>query len=132
MTHLEQLRNISELVNNSGISNKEKINRIQLLVSKNDFRTKSYSLDDIAKQVFLYTGISTSLMNVKTRKREVVQARQLAHYKAKNLTNHSLSEIGFYFGRKDHATVAYSVKTVENMIEFDKTFREQHEQFLNE
>ena len=60
----------------------------------------------------------------KTRKREIVQARQIAMYFAKNCTNNSLSKIGREIGQKDHATVLHASRTVKNLMDIDKEFKQ--------
>jgi len=62
-------------------------------------------------------------INTKTRKREIVQARQLAMYFSKKHTKSSLATIGLHCGNKDHATVLHACKTVTNLIETDKQFK---------
>ena len=59
----------------------------------------------------------------KTRKREVVQARQIAMYFSKKMTKSSLANIGMHCGGKDHATVLHACRTVNNLAETDKHFR---------
>ena len=61
----------------------------------------------------------------KTRKREIVQVRQMAMYFCKMLTKDSLSTIGYACGKKDHATVLHAAKTIGNLMEFDKELRKQ-------
>ena len=63
------------------------------------------------------------MLKSKTRKRQVVQARQIAMYFAKNMTKSSLSNIGAHCGGKDHATVLHACRTVNNLIETDKKFK---------
>ncbi|MGN0033731.1 MAG: chromosomal replication initiator protein DnaA [Candidatus Limimorpha sp.] len=58
-----------------------------------------------------------------TRKRNVVQARQLSMFFAKKYTKASLVVIGEKCGKKDHATVIHALKTIENLLETDKQFR---------
>jgi chromosomal replication initiator protein len=62
-------------------------------------------------------------MKSKTRKREVVQARQIAMYFSKSLTKASLASIGAHCGGKDHATVLHACRTVNNLMETDKRFK---------
>ena len=62
-------------------------------------------------------------MKSKTRKREIVQARQLAMFFCKQLTKNSLANIGIHCGNKDHATVLHACKTVNNLIDTDKQFK---------
>ena len=60
----------------------------------------------------------------KTRKRQIVIARQLSMYLAKNLTDKSLKAIGENFGGRDHSTVIYSCKTVQDLLDTDMIFHE--------
>ena len=63
------------------------------------------------------------MLQSNTRKREIVQARQIAMFFSKSLTKSSLATIGSQIGDKDHATVLHACKTVNNLIETDKRFR---------
>ncbi len=62
-------------------------------------------------------------INSRTRKREIVQARQFAMYFSKKMTKASLAIIGLQCGNKDHATVLHACKTIANLAETDKQFR---------
>ena len=62
-------------------------------------------------------------MKSKTRKREIVQCRQLAMYFSKQKTKNSLAMIGKHCGNKDHATVLHACKTVNNLADTDKRFK---------
>ncbi|OON69112.1 chromosomal replication initiator protein DnaA [Hymenobacter sp. CRA2] len=81
------------------------------------------NLDFIQKTVAEHFSIPVDLLKAKTRKKEVVTARQVAMYFAKEHTNHSLKSIGYHFGGRDHSTVIHSVQTVSDLIDSDKTFR---------
>ena len=70
-----------------------------------------------------YFKVSIDALQSKTRKRDIVQARQLAMYFAKKYTNASLSSIGIQIGKRDHATVLHACKTVDNLFETDKLFK---------
>ena len=59
----------------------------------------------------------------KTRKREIVQARQIAMYLSRSLTKTSLSSIGSQLGGKDHATVLHACNTVSDLMDTDRSFR---------
>jgi chromosomal replication initiator protein len=83
------------------------------------------NVDFIQKTVADYFSIPVSLLKEKTRKKEIVTARQVAMYFTKEHTNHSLKTIGYHFGGRDHATVIHSVQTVSDMIDSDKKFKEQ-------
>lgn len=84
---------------------------------------RELSVDYISKVVCDYFNMPVDSLQAKTRKREVVQARQLAMYFSKNLTKSSLASIGSQIGNKDHATVLHACKTVNNLKETDKNFR---------
>ena len=84
---------------------------------------REISIDYIQKMVCDYFNISVEQMHSSSRKREIVQARQLAMYFAKTLTKSSLASIGVDIGGKDHATVLHAVRTVKNLIDTDKHFR---------
>ena len=62
-------------------------------------------------------------MLTKSRKREIVQARQVTMFLAKKYTNNSFSRIGTIVGRKNHATVLHACKTVQDQIEVSESFR---------
>jgi len=81
------------------------------------------SIDFIQKVVCDYFDLPLEVLKSKTRKREVVQARQLAMYFSKSMTKSSLSNIGIHCGGKDHATVLHACRTVNNLIETDKKFK---------
>jgi len=85
--------------------------------------TRELSIDYIQKVVCDYFDMPIDLIKSKTRKREIVQARQLTMYFAKQLTKNSLATIGAQCGNKDHATVLHACRTVNNLAETDKRFR---------
>ena len=84
---------------------------------------REISIDYIQKVVCNYYNIGLEQLQSKTRKREIVQARQVAMFFSKSLTKSSLATIGSQIGGKDHATVLHACKTVNNLIETDKRFR---------
>lgn len=85
--------------------------------------TKTISIDDIINVVCKHYDLSPTAIHTKSRKREVVQARQMAMYLAKINTDFSTSKIGKYIGNKDHATVLHACKTIKGQCEVDKNFR---------
>ncbi|MCH8556047.1 MAG: chromosomal replication initiator protein DnaA [Schleiferiaceae bacterium] len=85
--------------------------------------TKEITIDYIQKIVCDYFNMPIELIKSKTRKREVVQARQLTMYFSKQLTKNSLAAIGAQCGNKDHATVLHACRTVANLSETDKQFK---------
>lgn len=84
---------------------------------------REVSIDYIQKVVCDYFDLPIELLKSKTRKREIVQARQIAMYFAKKMTKSSLANIGLHCGGKDHATVLHACRTVNNLSETDKHFR---------
>lgn len=85
--------------------------------------TREISIDFIQKIICDYFNIPVDQLNSKTRKRDIVQARQLAMFFSKKLTKSSLATIGLHCGNKDHATVLHACRTVTNLIDTDKNFR---------
>tara|TARA_B110000238_G_scaffold11954_1_gene11746 strand:- start:453 stop:1883 length:1431 start_codon:yes stop_codon:yes gene_type:complete len=84
---------------------------------------REVSIDYIQKVVCDYFDIPIETMKSKTRKREIVQCRQLAMYFSKQMTKNSLAMIGKHCGNKDHATVLHACKTVNNLADTDKRFK---------
>ena len=84
---------------------------------------REISIDYIQKVVCDYFNMPMEMLKSKTRKREIVQARQIAMFFAKSMTKSSLVTIGTQIGNKDHATVLHACKTVNNLIDTDKSFR---------
>ena len=84
---------------------------------------REVSIDYIQKVVCDYFDLPLELLKSKTRKREIVQARQIAMYFSKKMTKSSLANIGLHCGGKDHATVLHACRTVNNLQETDKHFR---------
>ncbi len=84
---------------------------------------KVLSIQDIQKVVCDYFQVEESVMLSKTRKREIVQARQVTMFLAKKYTNNSFSRIGAIVGRKDHATVLHACKTIQDQIDVNESFR---------
>ncbi len=85
---------------------------------------RELSIEYISKVVCDYFSMPVDALQTKTRKREVVQARQIAMYFSKSLTKYSLASIGAQIGSKDHATVLHACKTVNNLKDTDKNFRQ--------
>jgi chromosomal replication initiator protein len=85
---------------------------------------RELSIEYISKVVCDYFSMTVDTLQAKTRKREIVQARQIAMYFSKSLTKYSLASIGAQIGSKDHATVLHACKTVNNLKDTDKNFRQ--------
>jgi chromosomal replication initiator protein len=80
-------------------------------------------IDYIQKTVSEYFNVPTDDLKAKTRKKEIVIARQVAMYFSKDYTNHSLKSIGYHFGGRDHSTVIHAVQSVNDMIDTNSKFR---------
>ncbi|MEZ5047274.1 MAG: chromosomal replication initiator protein DnaA [Chitinophagaceae bacterium] len=87
--------------------------------------SKEITIDTIQKMVCDYYEISYDKLQAKTRKREIVQARQISMYLAKQYTKNSLKTIGDHFGGRDHTTVIHSCQTVKDLMDTDTMIREQ-------
>jgi chromosomal replication initiator protein len=81
------------------------------------------TIEEIQRVVCRELGIPEDLIRAKTRKQEVVNARQIAMYLAKELTNSSLKTIGLHFGGRDHSTVIHAYQTVEDSMSNDQKQR---------
>lgn len=86
------------------------------------------TVEEIQRIVAEFYDIPSDLLRAKTRKQEIVIARQVAMYLAKELTNASLKTIGLNFGGRDHSTVIHAYQTVEEQIKIDPKFRSSMEQ----
>ena len=84
---------------------------------------REVSIDYIQKIVSDYFQMDVDTLQSKTRKRHIVQARQLAMFFSKKLTKASLASIGSQIGKRDHATVLHACKTVDNLSSTDKQFK---------
>ncbi len=80
------------------------------------------TIEEIQRIVCEYMNIDEDRVRGKTRKREVVRARQIAMYFCKKLTQNSLKTIGLHFGGRDHSTVIHANNTVEDQMETDEQF----------
>jgi len=86
------------------------------------------SIEQIQRSVCDFYSLPQDLLRAKTRKQEVVTARQVAMFLAKELTNASLKTIGLHFGGRDHSTVIHAYQAVEDRINTDPVFRQNVEQ----
>jgi chromosomal replication initiator protein len=116
---------LNSLLLNSTINKKEPTLDIAKQVMKNFVKNISMeiSIESIQALVCEYFKIQQEALKSKSRKREIVQARQISMYFAKKLTKNSLKTIGEFFGGRDHSTVIHSCQTVEDLMETDRSFR---------
>ena len=78
-------------------------------------RKVNITIENITKIVCSYLKVDENKIRDKTRKKEIVFARQLAMYLSKELTKSSLKTIGLHFGGRDHSTVIHSCYSIEEM-----------------
>ncbi len=81
------------------------------------------SFEKIRDSVCEYFNLTQEAILSKTRKRAIVQARQITMYLARSLTKTSLASIGSKMGGKDHATVLHACSTVKDLMDTDKKFK---------
>ncbi len=91
---------------------------------------KQITIENIQKVVAEYYKIRSSDMLSKNRSRTVARPRQMAMSLAKELTNHSLPEIGKAFGGKDHTTVLYATRKIQELRESDPRIAEDYKNLL--
>jgi chromosomal replication initiator protein len=91
---------------------------------------KQVSLDNIQRMVAEYYKIKVADLMSKRRSRSVARPRQVAMALAKELTNHSLPEIGDSFGGRDHTTVLHACRKIKEMREIDADIREDYQNLL--
>ncbi|MBQ8096671.1 MAG: chromosomal replication initiator protein DnaA [Prevotella sp.] len=80
------------------------------------------TIDDITEKVCQHFGVPQQQVFSKSRKRELVQARQICMYLAQKYTKMPASRIGQLIGGRDHSTVLHSCSTVESRLKVDKAF----------
>ena len=85
--------------------------------------TQEITIEKIKKLVSEYFKLPLERLKSKTRKREVVMARQISMYLSKTMTNQSLKSIGEAFGGRDHSTVIYSCRAVKDLMDTDSEYR---------
>lgn len=86
-------------------------------------RKINVSIDNITKTVCSALSIDENKLRDKTRKKEIVLARQLAMFFSKELTKSSLKTIGLHFGGRDHSTVIHSCNSIEKMQQEDSSIK---------
>lgn len=103
---------------------KDLVSRVMRMIVK--INTKVITCENIIQIVQNIFGIDNKTFNSKTRKREVVFARQAAMHLCKKHTSQSVSRIGMYVGGRDHATVLHALKSVDDLLATDTSFKEKY------
>lgn len=101
------------------------VSRVMRMIVK--IETKVITCENIIQCVQSIFGIDNKTFNSKTRKKEVVFARQAAMHLCKKHTTQSVSRIGTLVGGRDHATVLHALKSVDNLLSTDNDFKEKYE-----
>jgi chromosomal replication initiator protein len=94
------------------------------------FQRRMISLENIQKTVAEYFKIRVSDIRSKNRTRNITRPRQIAMTLSKELTNHSLPEIGDAFGGRDHTTVIHAVKKISQLTSENPQLNEDYENLL--
>ncbi len=125
-TNIRELEGvIISLIANASLVKKE----IDLELAKQTLKSIVHDIDSevgidyIQKTVSEFFKVSIDQLKDKTRKKEIVMARQLAMYFSKEYTNLSLKSIGYHFGGRDHSTVIHAVQTVNDLYDTDNSFK---------
>ncbi|ULB35610.1 MULTISPECIES: chromosomal replication initiator protein DnaA [Proteiniphilum] len=87
------------------------------------FERKRITVQKIQDTVSEFYNVKNELIQSASRKREIVQARQVTMFFIKKHTELSLSQIGVQVGNRNHATVLHACNTVKNYYDVDKSFR---------
>jgi chromosomal replication initiator protein len=87
--------------------------------------SKQITIEKIQDTVCNYFNLDLKDVNSKSRKREIVLARQISMFLSKKHTDFSFSHIGSIIGKRDHATVLYTVRLITDYLKFNKTIRNQ-------
>ena len=91
---------------------------------------KLVSIDNIQRTVAEYYNIKFADLSSKSRQRSIARPRQVAMALSKELTNHSLPEIGKAFGGRDHSTVVHACKRIKGLQESDSDIAEDYKNLL--
>ena len=111
----------------------EAISKEQVRESLRDLlaiQDRQIGVDNIQKRVADYYKIRLGDLHSKTRTRSIARPRQVAMALAKELTNHSLPEIGSAFGGRDHTTVIHACRKIEELKESNADIREDYNNLL--
>jgi chromosomal replication initiator protein len=94
------------------------------------FQERLVTINNIQKTVAEYYKIRVADLHSKARSRQVARPRQVAMALAKELTNHSLPEIGDAFGGRDHTTVLHACRKIVELAGSDPRMREDYENLM--
>lgn len=87
-------------------------------------QSRELSIEEIQKLVCDYFNLPVDVVKMKSRRAPLVRARQISMYLARTMTNASLSNLGKFFGGRDHSTVIHACKQVQNLMDSDAKYRD--------
>jgi len=102
---------------------------VREMIGENEFH--SIGIQEISKYITSKMNISERLIRGKSRRREIALARQVIMYLSRELTGFPLSKIGEKLGKRDHSTVVYACKSIENKIDADDLFKNKIDGYLS-
>ena len=91
---------------------------------------KLVTIENIQKTVAEYYKVKVADLLSKRRSRSIARPRQMAMALSKELTNHSLPEIGDHFGGRDHTTVIHACRKVKELVVSENNFSEDHKNLM--
>ena len=94
-------------------------------------KKESISIDDIVQMVSRELNVKLSDIRSKKRTKDVVNARRISIYLARNLTLNSMPQIAVYFGMRDHTAVSHAMKKIAEILNSDENFKLQLEELSN-
>jgi len=94
-------------------------------------KKESITIDNIVKIISKELNIKPSDIKSKKRTKNVVNARRIIIYLARNLTPNSMPQIALYFGMKDHTAISHTMKKINEIIDNDENFKVQLEELSN-
>ena len=89
------------------------------------------NIEMIQRIVCDHFSIKEDLVRAKTRKKEIVLARQLSMYLSKEMTNFALKTIGLHFGGRDHSTVIHACQNIEKKLQINQHFAQETQEIRN-
>jgi chromosomal replication initiator protein len=94
-------------------------------------KQENVSIDDIVKIVSRELNVKPSDIRSKKRTKNVVNARRIVIYLARNLTPNSMPQIALYFGMKDHSAVSHALRKINEIVDKDENFKVLLEELSN-
>jgi hypothetical protein len=94
-------------------------------------RMKALTIDEVVNICAKYFDVSPEYFSQDTRRREIVEKRQIVHWLCVNFTNKTYKEIGQAVGGRDHATVTYAKAKIKELTESNYKLKPVYEELYN-